>query len=100
MLRQIMSLQALSTVKKTSCFFLDTFNNNLYRDISLDEFKHILKYNMDVFDNIDDDRIEKKFKTIKMLESNIDWTKHKRRRRSKRFLSIKLILKMTKRKRL
>ena len=75
MLRQIMSLQALSTVKKTSCFFLDTFNNNLYRDISLDEFKHILKYNMDVFDNIDDDRIEKKFKTIKMLESNIDWTK-------------------------
>jgi hypothetical protein len=31
-----------------------------------------------------------------MEKSNIDWTKHKRRRRSKRFLSIKLILKMTK----
>jgi hypothetical protein len=75
MLRQIISLQSLSTTKKIPCFFLDTQNNNLYRDISLDDFQNILKYNIAVFDNLNDKRIEDKFKTIKMLESNIDWTK-------------------------
>jgi hypothetical protein len=75
MLHQIISLQSLSLTYNVPCYFLDTFDNNLHRELSLNEFKTILKYNMDVFDNIDDNRIANKFNTIKMLESKIDWTK-------------------------
>lgn len=75
MLHQIISLQSLSATRNVPCFFLDTFGNNLHRDISLDNFKEILKSNIEIFDNIDDERIDNKFKTVKMLESNIDWTK-------------------------
>jgi hypothetical protein len=75
MLTQIISLQSLSVTKNVPCFLLDTFSDNLYRDISINEFKDILKFNIAVFDNLDDERIEDKFKTIKMLESNVDWTK-------------------------
>ncbi len=75
MLHQVISLQALSITNKVPCFFLDTFNNNLHRGIELTQFRQILKHNMSVFDNHDDQQIEDKFKTVKMLESNIDWTK-------------------------
>jgi hypothetical protein len=75
MLRQIISLQSLSITKNVPCWFLDTFTNNLHRDISLNEFNQMLKHNIAVFDNMDDERIEDKFKIVKMLESNVDWTK-------------------------
>jgi hypothetical protein len=75
MLRQIISLQSLAKTKNIPCYFLDTFSNNLYQNISLEQFKDVLRYNIDMFDNIDDARIEDKLKTIKMLESNIDWSK-------------------------
>ncbi len=75
MLRQIISLQAIAKMHKKHCFFLDTFENNLYSDISLSAFKDILMYNIGVFDNMDDDRVLQKFKKIKDLEINIDWTK-------------------------
>lgn len=75
MLQQIISLQSLSITNHVPCWFLDTFTNNLYSDISLNEFKQILKHNIVVFDNMDDKRIEDKFKIVKILESNVDWTK-------------------------
>lgn len=75
MIRQVISLQTLSKVQYTPCFFLDTFDNNLFRDISLVDFKDILKYNHSVFDNNDDARIQQKFRIVKQLESKIDWTK-------------------------
>lgn len=75
MLRQIISLQNLSKTYQSPCFFLDTYSNNLHRNISLDEFKKILKYNLSIFDNNDDERIDNKLKIVKMLESNIDWSK-------------------------
>jgi hypothetical protein len=75
MLQQIVSLQSLSITRKVPCFFLDTFTNNLRRDIELDDFKNILRYNVDVFNNLDDKIIEDKFRTVKLLESSIDWTK-------------------------
>jgi hypothetical protein len=75
MLQQIITLQALSTTCGVPCFFLDTFANNLHRDINLNDFKRILKYNISIFDNMDDERIEDKFETVKILESSIDWTK-------------------------
>lgn len=75
MLHQIIALQAISVIRGVPCFFLDTFANNLHRDINLNDFKQILKYNISIFDNINDKRIEDKFNTVKMLESSIDWTK-------------------------
>lgn len=75
MLRQIISLQSLSITKNVPCWFLDTFSNNLHRNITLEDFKKILKLNIAVFDQMDDKRIEDKFKIVKMLEENIDWTK-------------------------
>ena len=74
MLNQIISLQSLAITKNVPCFFLDTFENNLHRNISLNTFRDILKHNIAVFDNMDDKRIEDKFKTVKLLESNINWT--------------------------
>jgi len=75
MLMQILSLQALSVVHNVPCFFLDTFHNNLYRDISLEQFKDVLKSNIEVFDNNDDQRILDKLHVVKNLEAKIDWSK-------------------------
>ena len=75
MLRQIIALQALSSVKQVPCYFLDTFDNNLSRNLSIEEFKQILKFNIEVYDNTDDQRIESKYNVIKNLESMIDWNK-------------------------
>jgi len=71
-LRQIISLQNLAKINNVPCFFLDTFDNNINLSMSVEEFKQILAYNIDVFDNMDDDRINEKFLTIQMLCKQID----------------------------
>ena len=75
LLRMIISLQTLCTAVGTECYFLDTFDNNLLFDITLDDFKSILSYNQLVIDNTDDDRIINKFNTVKLLTSKVDHTK-------------------------
>jgi len=74
-LRMIISLQALSEKTKKQCYFLDTFKNNISRNLKIKEFKKMLQLNPDVFNNMDDERIENKFSKIKSLENNIDWDK-------------------------
>jgi hypothetical protein len=77
-IRQTISLQYLSTVTNTPCFFianLDAKNILLFKQLELENFKDILRYNPIVFDNIDDHRIEEKFQKVKLLESKIDWSK-------------------------
>ena len=74
-LRMIISMQALASVYKTNCWFLDTFNKNIYRNITMLNFKKILKLNPEEFDNIDDSRINDKFKKVKVLESAVAWEK-------------------------
>jgi hypothetical protein len=74
MLRMIISLQTLSTNIGIDCYFLDTFSQNLMLDITLDDFKEILKYNMTVFDNSPDQRIDEKFETVKTLTEYINQT--------------------------
>jgi hypothetical protein len=75
MLRQIIGLQSLSNTIDVPCYFLDTYENNLHLDISLEDFKQILSYNQLEIDNMNDERILDKLNTIKMLESNIDFEK-------------------------
>lgn len=72
LLRQIISLQCLARQQNTQCFFLDTFENNLYLDISEDDFKKILNYNTAVYDNMSDQRILEKLSVVKKLEQQID----------------------------
>ena len=73
LLRQILSLQCISQQYQCPCYFLDTFHNNLYMDISQEDFKEILQYNMAVFDNMSDARILDKFRVVKNLERKINW---------------------------
>ena len=75
MLRQIIGLQSLSNTIDVPCYFLDTYENNLHLDISLEDFRQILSYNQLEIDNMNDERILDKLNTIKMLESNIDFEK-------------------------
>ena len=75
MLRQIIALQSLSNTTGVPCYFLDTYKNNLHLDISLEDFKKILSYNQLEIDNMNDERIQDKLNTVKMLESNIDFEK-------------------------
>ena len=72
LLRMIISLQHLASTVNTECYFLDTFNDNLLFDITEDDFKKILSYNIAIFDNMDDSRIRDKFNKVKMLTSQID----------------------------
>ena len=72
MLRMIISLQTIAKSQDTNCYFLDTFENNLLFDITLDEFRQILKFNMVLYDNMDDCRVENKFNTVKLLTAAID----------------------------
>jgi len=74
-LRMISSLQAIAEMHRTPCYYIDTFRNNIYRDITIRQFKEILKYNPIIFDNMDDNRIQQKFKKIKNIEKSIDWSK-------------------------
>ena len=75
LLRMIISLQQVSEQTGTDCYFLDTFDHNLLFDIKYNDFVEILSYNINVFDNMDDDRIAKKFETVQLLTSKIDRTK-------------------------
>tara|TARA_B110000503_G_C6962189_1_gene335576 strand:+ start:29 stop:754 length:726 start_codon:yes stop_codon:yes gene_type:complete len=72
MLRMIISLQTIAKSQDTNCYFLDTFENNLLFDITLDKFRQILKFNMVLYDNMDDCRVENKFNTVKLLTAAID----------------------------
>jgi hypothetical protein len=72
MLRMIISLQITAKSRDTNCYFLDTFENNLLFDITLDKFKQILKFNPVLYDNMDDRRVEDKFNTVKLLTAAID----------------------------
>ena len=74
-LRIIISLQALASVHNTNCWFLDTFDKNIYRTIDILTFKKILQLNPKEFDNMSDSRISDKFKKTKVLESAVDWNK-------------------------
>jgi hypothetical protein len=71
-LRQIISLQTLSKITNIPCYFLDTFDNNIILDISMEDFEKILQYNVDVFENMDDDRVKNKFFNTKRLTDRID----------------------------
>lgn len=75
LLRMIISLQKLALTLETECYFLDTFTNNLLFDITENDFKKILSYNMLIFDNMSDERITDKFNKVKMLTSRIDQSK-------------------------
>jgi hypothetical protein len=72
MLRMVISLQSIAQEVSVPCYFLDTFEDNLLFDITEDDFKKILRYNIGVFDNMSDDRISDKFNKIQMLTSKID----------------------------
>jgi len=72
MLRMVISLQTTAKAQNTDCYFLDTFENNLLFDITLDEFKKILKFNPVIYNNMDDSRIEDKFNTVKILTSAVN----------------------------
>jgi hypothetical protein len=70
-LRQIISLQKIST-QSTKLYFVDTFKDNLQKNLNLDWFKQILNYN-DVFHQMDDSRIEKKFSVVFNLNKHINY---------------------------
>jgi len=74
-LRMIISLQSIAIANNQSCFFLDTFNDNIYRNLTKDKFKKIISLNPKEFSNMHDQRIDEKFKKVKNLEKAIDWTK-------------------------
>lgn len=75
MLRQIISLQRCAASIGKPCYFLDTFDDNLYRDISYEQFRDVVKTNIVAFDAMDDARMLDKYQTIKLLESQIEWDK-------------------------
>ena len=71
--RMIISLQNLAHQYSTRCYFLDTFNNNVYNKdtITLVEFKKILQYNIIEYDSMDDERIIEKYHKAVNLYKNI-----------------------------
>jgi len=77
-LRQIISIQTLAKQNKKPCYHICNFDlkkKQLFESITLEEFKEVLNYNPLLFYNMDDDRIESKFCSIKKLESMVDWSK-------------------------
>lgn len=72
MLRQIISLQSLACAVKKPIWFLDTVKNNLIWDMDLDKFKDLLRSSPDVFDAMDDERIEQKLSIVQNLTKAID----------------------------
>ena len=71
-LRQIISLQNIANATNTQLLILDTFNNNLNQAITYDWFVDILKEGM-VFDQLDDQRINRKFNTVVELSNLINY---------------------------
>jgi hypothetical protein len=71
--RMIIGLQNLACQYNKKCYFLDTFNNNVYNKdtITLAELKKILQYNFAEFDNMDDNRIKEKYNKVVNLYKHI-----------------------------
>jgi hypothetical protein len=71
--RMIIGLQNLACQYNKRCYFLDTFNNNVYTKyhITLAEFKKILQYNFAEFDAMDDNRIKEKYNKVVNLYKHI-----------------------------
>lgn len=72
-LRMIISMQSLSKQYKKPLYLLDTFSENIHRNISHDHFVQILRFNDIVFDSMNDEYINNKFNKVKNLEKHIDW---------------------------
>jgi len=72
-LRMIIALQYAAKIHNTPLYFLDTFESNILRTMSLESFKNILKFNPDVFNAMDDERILDKLNTITFLTNQIDF---------------------------
>jgi len=73
-LRQIISLQTTAEKTNTKLWMIDTFQNNLLKNPTLEWFKDILREGQ-VFDLMDDDRIEQKFNKVLTLNKHIDYDK-------------------------
>jgi len=73
-LRQIISLQKIAENTNTKLCMIDTFQNNLIMNPTLEWFKDILREGQ-VFDLMDDDRIEQKFNKVLALNKHIDYNK-------------------------
>ena len=73
-LRMIVSIQTLSKQYSKPLYLLDTFRDNIYKNISLNDFIKILKFNDLVFDHMPDQRMKEKFNKVKLLEKHIDWS--------------------------
>ena len=73
-LRQIISLQITAEKTNTKLCMIDTFQNNLIVNPTLEWFKDILREGQ-VFDLMDDDRIEQKFNKVLALNKHIDYDK-------------------------
>jgi len=73
-LRQIISLQTTAEKTNTRLYMIDTFQNNLQTQPTLEWFKYILREGQ-IFDLMDDDRIEQKFNKVLALNKHIDYDK-------------------------
>ena len=71
-LRQIISLQSVAKTTNNRLFLLDTYDNNLNRNPTLEWFKKIL-HEGGVFDVMDDVQIEQKFNKVLALNKHIDY---------------------------
>ena len=73
-LRTIISLQSMAKQYNTRCFFLDTFQDNVYSKqvITIEDFKKILAFNVIEFDNMNDQRIVDKFNKVINLYKHIN----------------------------
>lgn len=72
MLRMIISLQSLSKTYGVPCWFMNTFDDTVLFDLTIDQFKSMLKFNSLIFDNMDDERINDKFLSTKQLLEKVD----------------------------
>jgi len=73
-LRTIISLQSMAKQYNTRCYFLDTFQDNVYNKqvITIEDFKKIVATNVVEFDNMDDQRIINKFNKVINLYKHIN----------------------------
>jgi hypothetical protein len=72
MIRMIISLQSLSKTYSVPCWFMNTFDDTVLFNLTLDKFKSMLSFNPLIFDNMDDKRIQDKFLSTKKLLEKVD----------------------------
>ena len=72
MLRMIISLQSMSKTYHVPCWFMNTFEDTVLFDLTIDNFKSMLNFNPLIFDNMDDERINNKFLSTQQLLEKID----------------------------